>query len=1119
VNVGAWLRSLGLGQYEQAFRDNAVDEHVLPDLTVEDLKDLGVVPVGHRRKLLSAIARLQAQALPPAASPQPHIMEEIPQAERRQLTILFCDLVGSTALSVRFDPEDLREVVRAYHTCVAAVVQQHGGFVAKYMGDGVLAYFGYPQAQEDAAEQAVRTGLALVDAVSRLSAGGESLQVRVGIATGLVIVGDLLGSGAAQERSVVGETPNLAARLQALAEPGKVVIAPSTRQLVGPRFECRDAGAALLKGFSQPVQVWEVMTERAIDTRFEALRIDQAPLVGREEEMGLLLRRWQQAQDGQGQVVLISGEPGIGKSRLTVSLQERITGTPHTELIYFCSPRHRDSALYPVINRLQRAAHFHADDTSEQRLDKLQGLLARTDTPLEDQGLLADLMSLPTGNRNPVLSLSPQARKERTFAALMRQMEVASRSALVLVVWEDVHWIDPTSLELLHLIVDRAQALSILLVVTFRPEFSPPWLERSHVSAMALDRLTDERSALIAARTAGKALPPEILGQIATRAEGVPLFVEELTKAVLEGGAVQDRGDHFILDRSLQGGGIPVTLNDALMARLDRIAGGKEIAQTASAIGREFSYEMIHAVSDQDDRSLQTSLDQLAQGGLLVRRGLPPQAIYSFKHALVQDVSYSSLLRDRRQHLHARIAQVLLDQRHGESRPETIAHHCTEGGLFEQAVQFWRKAGDQAARQYANQEAIAHYRRSLAVLERLAPSTARDELELSLLTALGPVLMMVMPSWAPEVQRIYDRARDVARDHQRSSSLFVALWGSWLVAYAQEQRPVAQQLIEELYRLAGELKDPGYLLQAQHAEYSMVLFEGKFARTLQLTQSNLDLYDEEAHRDHALIFGGHDPGVCASCFNSLTLLMIGKPDQALKGADRSLALARRRSHPPTLAHALRFTGDLYDLARSNVKLLRNADAVLALPEDHRSAVGVANARMIRGLGLIRRGEIGEGSRELEQGLAAWRASGTTIMSPYQLGRTAEGFLLAGNKNMAQTLLEEAFTAQEHTGEYWFHAELVRLRGELQAVDHQAERAEQDFSEALSTARGQGARWFELRAATRLAQHWLGQGRDQAARDLLSPVVDGFTEGLGTFDLRDAQALLALCQPRAHRDDL
>ena len=320
-------------------------------------------------------------------------------------------------------------MIRAYHTCVAEVVQHHRGFVAKYMGDGVLAYFGYPQAQEDAAEQAVRTGLALVDAVSRLRAEGESLQVRVGIATGLVIVGDLLGSGAAQERSVVGETPNLAARLQALAEPGSVMIAPSTRQLVGQRFECRDAGAVLLKGFSQPVQAWEVTAERSIDSRFEALRVDQAPLVGRDEEMDLLLRRWQQARGGQGQVVLISGEPGIGKSRLTASLQEHIQGTPHTELSYFCSPRHSNSALYPVINQLQRAAGFQPDDTSEQRLDKLEALLARTNTPVEDQGLLADLMSLPTGNRFPVLSLSPQARKERTFAALMRQMEIASRSS------------------------------------------------------------------------------------------------------------------------------------------------------------------------------------------------------------------------------------------------------------------------------------------------------------------------------------------------------------------------------------------------------------------------------------------------------------------------------------------------------------------------------------------------------------------------------------------------------------------------------------------------------------------------------------------------------------------
>lgn len=1110
MDVGAWLRSLGLGQYEPAFRDNAVDEHVLPELTAEDLKDLGVVPVGDRRKLQSAIARLQAQAAPPAAASQPHSPEEIPQAERRQLTILFCDLVGSTALSARLDPEDLREVIWAYHACVAKVVQHHRGFVAKYMGDGVLAYFGYPQAQEDAAEQAVRTGLALVDRVSQLRAEGERLQVRVGIATGLVIVGDLLGSGAAQERSVVGETPNLAARLQALAEPGRVMIAPSTRQLVGPRFECRDAGAVLLKGFSQPVQAWEVTAERSIDSRFEALRVHQAPLVGRDEEMELLLRRWQQARGGQGQVVLISGEPGIGKSRLTASLQEHIQGAGHTELSYFCSPRHSASAFYPVINQLQHAAGFQPDDTRVQRLDKLEALLARTNTPVEDQSLLADLVSLPIGNRYPVVTLSPQARKERTVAAFMRHIEGESRSSPILMMWEDVHWIDPSSRELLHLIVNRVQALPILLVVTFRPEVSPPWAEHPHVTAMPLDRLNDDRSAIIAARTAGKALPPEVLSQIAIRAEGVPLFVEELTKAVLESSSVQDRGDHSILDKPLLAGAIPVTLNEVLMARLDRNPGVKEMAQIASVIGREFSYEMIRAVSGQEDESLQASLDQLIEGGLLVQRGVPPQALYVFKHALVQDVSYSSLLRDRRQRLHARIAYVLLHKHRGGARSETVAHHCTEGRLLEQAVRSWREAGNQAARQYANQEAIAHYRKGLSVLERLPPSMARDELELGLLTALGPVLMMVLPNWSPEVKRIYDRAREVAREHERSRDLFVVLWGNWLVAYAWGQRPLAQQFVQELYRLADELKDPGYRLQTQHAEYPMAFFEGKFARAFELTQCNLDLYDEEAHRDHALIFAGHDPGVCASCFNSLALLIVGHPDQALTGADRSLALAHKRAHPPTLAHALRYTGDLYHLVRSPDALLRNADAVFALPEEQRSAAIAANARMLLGLGLILRGEFQDGSRELQQGLTAWRASGETIMSPYQLCRTAEGFLMAGDRNAAQALLEEAFSSQEQTGEYWVHAELLRLRGELRAIEHKAEEAEQDFSEALSTARGQGARWFELRAATGLARHWLGQGRGQAAHDLLNPVVDSFTEGLGTFDLQAAKALLAVC---------
>jgi predicted ATPase len=547
------------------------------------------------------------------------------------------------------------------------------------------------------------------------------------------------------------------------------------------------------------------------------------------------------------------------------------------------------------------------------------------------------------------------------------------------------------------------------------------------------------------------------------------------------------------------------------MARLDRVSHAKEIAQIGSAIGREFSYEMIQAVSGGADEPLQRSLDELTRSELVLRRGEPPHATYSFEHALVQDAAYSTLLRDKRQRLHARIARVLLDEYVGLVRPEIIAYHCTEGGLFDHAVHFWRDAGDQAARQYANQEAITHYRKGLATLDRLARSEARDEQELGFLTALGPVLMMVMPTGSPDVVRTYARARELASQHQRSRDLFVALWGNWLVSYIGEQPAVARQIVPELYRLAHELKEPGYQLQAHHAEFTMAFHDAKFARTLDLTRASLDLYDEEAHRDHALIYGGHDPGVCASCFNSLALLIMGMPDQAIKGAERSLALADKRSHPPSLAHALRFTADVYHLVRDHEAVLRIADVILALPPDQLSAAGVANAKMLRGLGLIHGGDLKEGSAELRHGLAQWRASGSSTVSPYRLGRAAEALLIAGQREEAANLLQEAIEAQAISGDTWFDAELLRLRGKIRAVAGCWDEAEQRFLESLAAARVQSARWFELRAATNLAQHWAGRGRyDEAYRLLVSPHAR-FAEGFNTPDMQEAKTALASAQ--------
>jgi class 3 adenylate cyclase len=616
--IRKWLESIGLGQYGDAFEVNEIDMDLLGQVDDQILKDIGVSAAGHRLRIRNAIAKLA-----PAPVADVNLGNTTPthettsaSAERRQLTVMFCDLVGSTALSARLDPEDLRGIITACHRCCTELVERNGGFVAKYMGDGVLAYFGYPQAHEHDAERAVRAGLNLIEAVPKLATpAGSPLQVRVGIATGLVVVGDLIGAGAAQEQSVVGETPNLAARLQALAEPGAVVIAAATRRLTGGLFEYRDLGTAALKGFAENVPAWQVLGVGAAESRFEALRATTTPLIGRDEELDLLIRRWEQAKRGDGRVVLISGEPGIGKSRIVQTILERLSGEPHTRLRYFCSPHHQGSALYPSIVQLERAAGLRRDDTDEQRLDKLEAVLAQaTDDLCDVVPLLAELLSIPTGNRYPQLNLTPQKRKEETLRAQLAQVEGLAARQPVLMVWEDAHWSDPTTRESLDLLIDRVPSLRVLVVITSRPEFAPPWVGRPNVTLLSLTRLPPQQCAeMIVHVTGGKALPREISERIIERTDGVPLFVEELTKAVVESGMLADAGGHYVATGSATPMAIPATLQASLMARLDRLAPVREVAQIGAAIGRQFSHELISAVAPMPHRGLTDALDQLVE--------------------------------------------------------------------------------------------------------------------------------------------------------------------------------------------------------------------------------------------------------------------------------------------------------------------------------------------------------------------------------------------------------------------------------------------------------------------------------------------------------------------------
>ena len=820
--ISDWLEKLGMSEYAQRFAAHDIDIEVLRELTDADFDRLGV-SIGHRRKLLKALAAVPTSVVSPASK----IATDT--AERRQVTVMFSDLVGSTALSARMDPEDLREVISAYQKCVAETVQRFGGFVAKYLGDGVLVYFGYPQAHEDDAERAVRAGLELVQAVGGLQSG-VSLQTRVGIATGLVVVGDLIGSGEAQERGIVGETPNLAARLQGLAEPNSVVIAESTRKLLGNLFELEDLGAKNLKGIAKAVRAWAALRTSSVESRFEALRTATTPLVGRDEEIELLMRRWTQAKAGDGSVVLISGEPGIGKSRIAEAMQERLSTEPHTRLRFFCSPHHQDSALHPAIAQLERAAEFRRDDTGEQRLEKLEAvLLQATNDTSEIAPLLADLLSIPTGSRYPAVDLTPQKRKEKTLEALVAQVDGLSARASVIMVFEDVHWSDPTTRELLDLLIDRVPTMRALAIITFRPEFTPTWIGRPHVTLMNLNRLSRrQRAAMITGVTGGKALPKEIADQIIDRTDGVPLFIEELTKSVVESGILTKAGDHYSVAGPTAPLAIPTTLQASLLARLDRLAPTREVAQIGAALGRSFSHEVISAVAQTPQQRVDDALEQLVNAELIFRRGTPPDAEYTFKHALVQDAAYGTLLRGRRQQLHARIASTLESQFPDvvETQPELLGRHFGEGGFEEKAIAYFTIAGERAVKRGANAEVIRHFRRALELLQGRPETAERSKAELKVLEKLGPALAAAHGFSAPEIERTYLRARDLCEQLGEPVELFRALWGLWLATVGRERWEAARPIADELFAVAHRLDDRALLLEAHHAMCPTTLWVG-----------------------------------------------------------------------------------------------------------------------------------------------------------------------------------------------------------------------------------------------------------------------------------------------------
>jgi class 3 adenylate cyclase/predicted ATPase len=1112
--IADWLKTLGLSEYAERFAENGIDVSVLRHLTDQDLKDVGVL-LGHRRKMLAAIAELPI-AVPVKPQPAPAI-ERSPQdaAERRQVTVMFSDLVGSTALSARMDPEDLREVISAYQNCVAETVRRFDGFVAKYMGDGVLVYFGYPQAHEDDAERAVRAGLELIGVVAALGAR-VSLQTRVGIATGLVVVGDLVGAGEAQERGIVGETPNLAGRLQGIAQPNMVVIAESTRRLLGNLFDLEHLGPQDLKGIAGPVPAWAALRPSSVESRFEAMRTaNLTALVGREEESELLVRRWSRAKRGQGQVVLISGEAGIGKSRLTAALLEHLAAEPHTRLRYFCSPQHTDSPLYPIIGQMERAAGFVYDDKPQARLDKLDALLGQTSAA--DAALFAEMLSLPNDGRYPTLDLTPQRRRQRTLEALMSQLAGLASHSPVLMILEDTHWADPTSLEVFGRVVARIPNLRVLLIVTFRPEFDPPWIGQPHVMAMTINRLSQrDVDAMIDRVVGNKRLQASIRQDIIERTDGIPLFVEEMTKAVLEAeseGAAQ-RTVAAVPSPALA---VPASLHASLMARLDRLGPAKAVAQVGAVIGREFSHALLAVVMREPEAELRSSLDSLVQAGLLFRQGVAPNVTYLFKHALVQDAAYGTLLREPRRALHARIAQALESQfgEIAESQPELLAHHCTEGGLIENAAALWGKAGQRSLARSALVEAVEQFTRALGQIATLPGTLALRREQIKLQVGLANALMHIKGYAARQTRAALDQARLLIGQAEALGEaiedpllMFSVLNGFWLANFLAFNADAVRELAAQFVALAEKQGATGPLMIGRRLVGTSLLLTGEITAARGHFDRAIGLYDAVEHRQLATRFGV-DHGMSALCHRSWALCLLGYPLAALQDADRAVSGAREIGHAPTLGFALTLTNFTHIFCGNYAAATAQCDELLRLADEKGAAQLRAAEMLMRGPIWVLTNKAMEAVKSLTAGLTAYGSTGANVYVTWLLAHLARAYAELGQFDDARRRIGEALTAVERTKERLWEAEVHRVAGEiaLMSLEPNAAEAEAYYERALAVARQQQAKSWELRAAMSMARLWGDQGKRERAYDLLAPVYGWFTEGFDTLDLKDAKLLL------------
>ncbi len=1117
AEIKSWLEALGLGQYSGAFSEHHIDLALLRELTSDDLKELGVA-LGDRKRLLNAVAglpqRLPADTLGGKREVEStQVAAGLAGAERRQLTVMFCDLVGSTALSVRFDPEDMREIIGAFQVACKNVLDRYSGYIARFMGDGLLAYFGYPRAHEIDPERAVRAGLEIAEAVPRLQiVGGLALHVRIGIATGEVVVGELIGEGESRERAVIGETPNLAARLQAIARPDHVVISEATRRLVGDLFRYTDLGLHSASGFAAPVRAWHVGDELAVDSRFEAThRGGLTPLVGRGREVSLLLERWDLVRSGQGQAVLLTGEAGIGKSRLTLALRERLGPEPYTLMRYYCVPYRNNSVLFPVINQIERAARIDRKDAPEAKLDKLEALLARSaGDPVGTAPLFADLLSIPSSGRYLPLMLSPQRRKENTMAALEAQLVALSSKRPVLVVFEDLHWVDATTMELLEDTVRWIRSARVLLLMTARPDFESPWVGDDRVTTIGLTRFERSDGAeLVSGVTAGKVLPSELMELIMDKADGVPLFIEELTRTVLNSGLLEERDGHYEPSAPSLDLPVPSTLQDSLMARLDGVAQAKEVAQIGAAIGRQFSYELLAAVSDMPPEAQQKALDRLTSVDLVRCQGAPPAAVYTFRHALLQDAAYSSLLRSDRRRLHARIAAEL-EQRFPEtavSEPELLAHHYTRADDKRRAITYWHKAGINAGGRAAHAEALRHFRAALRLLEGLGEGTERDELELGLRVSLGVSLASTQGYATPAVQDTYERADELSRRLGREAETFPVTRNICTFYIVRDELGHARELARRCVAIAERERNPSYLVEAYTALGYVECHRGLYEQGSELLARCLDVY--QRNRSSIVPLTPQDPGVASGALRSIVLWFLGRGEAARRQLQGALDLAIELNHPFHLAYVHTYCAMLAELDGEAESARSHSLEAIRLAEENGFEVWNAVGAIHLGYAKALLGESGEAIEILESAIGLYEATGARSVMPYFLTGLAEAFRRAGRLERALTTVDRALAHAETFDHHMYDSLLHRLRAEVMAAmpAFPRETVRHEFRKAVELARAGGARQLELEAALALYRSGCADPKGPPLRATLAEICSSFDAGAQSRALLGAREII------------